>query len=157
MKQRVLGTRSLTTLALLATLAGCASGPRNVLRMAVGRASRPDVLDKAPRILDQQGYEIQERRDTGQMIQYMTSWVTRAPFDDEAGRGAVECRTRLTLEARLGAGDTYALTLRAENMMQRQSMDGAWVDMVPTPMFREHMQTVSEALALELDMGVRTR
>ena len=42
-------------------------------------------------------------------------------------------------------------------MMLRQGFDGAWVDMVPSPMFREHMRSVSDALALEMNMGVRTR
>ena len=157
MKPCAFVSRSVVSACLVLVLAGCATAQGNVVQMAVGRATRPDIIDKAPRILDQQGYEVQERRDTGNMIQYMTTWVTRAPFQDEASRGALECRTRMTFEARQGAGDTYAVTLKAESMMLRQGFDGAWVDIVPSPMFREHMRSVSEALALEMDMGVRTR
>lgn len=146
-------------LLLALAAAGCASGGANgsVAQLAVGRATRPDVLDKVPRILDQQGYQVQERRDTGNLIQYMTSWVTREPFDDEASRGATECRTRLTFEGRQQAGDTYAVALRAESMMRRQTMDEEWVTLAPTPMFRAHLREVADALALEIDMGVRTR
>ncbi|MSR36192.1 MAG: hypothetical protein EXR95_06040 [Gemmatimonadetes bacterium] len=157
MNRSALLSRSIVLAALVAAAEGCASGPRNVMRLDVGRASRPDVVDKVPRILDQQGYEVQERQDTGNVIRYMTSWVTRAPFEDEAARGAQECRTRLTVEARLAAGGTFGVSLSAESTMQRGSFDGAWVNLPPTPMFREHMSAVSEALALEIDMGVRTR
>jgi hypothetical protein len=148
--------RGLVGVVLILALTGCASSPRNLV-LSVGRGTRPDIVDKAPRILDQRGYEVQEVRDTGTMIQYMTTWVTRAPFDDEASRGATECRTRLTFEARRAAGDTYTMTLRAESTMQRMGFEGAWVDLAPSPMFREHVRSVSEALALEMDMGVRTR
>ena len=41
--------------------------------------------------------------------------------------------------------------------MHRESFDGQCVALPPTPMFREHLQAISEALALEVDMGVRTR
>jgi hypothetical protein len=157
MRQCAFMSRSFVSVIVLLALAGCASAPRNVVQIPVGRATRPDILDKAPRILDQRGYQVQEQRDTGNMIRYMTSWVTRAPFSDEASRGAVECRTRLTFEARKGAGETYAVTLKAESTMLRQGFEEAWVDLPATPMFREHMRSVSDALALEIDMGVRTR
>ena len=158
MRRRAFASRALATPVLSVLFAACAAaGPKNVVQLSVGRASRPDILDKAPRILDQQGYEVQEVRDTGNMIQYMTTWVTRAPLRDEAARGAAECRTRLTFEARMAAGETYTVTLKAESTMLREGFDGAWVDLPPSPMFREHMRTVSEALALEMNMGVRTR
>jgi hypothetical protein len=157
MNRRAVVPRSLTLLALAAVLEACASAPRNVIQMDVGRASRPDVLDKVPRILDQHGYEVQERHDTGTRIQYVTSWITRAPLDDEMVRGADECRTRLTLEARQGAGEVFSLTIKAESMMRGETLEGGWVNLEPTPMFREHVRSLSEALALEVDMGVRTR
>lgn len=147
--------RSLALLVLAAT--ACATGGPSVAQQAVGRATRPDIVDKVPRILDQQGYQVQESRDTGNAIQYMTSWVTRAPFDDEVSRGAAECRTRVTFEARKIGGETYSVSLRAESMMRRQGLDGGWVSLEATPMFREHLREVGEALALEIDMGVRTR
>jgi SOS-response transcriptional repressor LexA len=156
MRKRAWMSRSAATLVAV-LLHGCASGNSNLVRLDVGRATRPDIIDKAPRILDRQGYEIVERRDTGNAIEYMTSWITRAPFEDEERRGAAECRTRLTFEARKGAGDTYAVRLSAENMMLRTGFDGSWVAMSPTPMFRRHLEEVSDALALEIDMGVRTR
>jgi hypothetical protein len=144
-------------LALLLALGACASSGRsNVLQTDVGRATRPDILDKVPRIMDQQGYEVQERRDTGNVIQYMTSWITRTPFDDEQNRGATEVRTRLTLEAREQGNGFYAVTLKGENTMLR-AFDGQWVNMAPTTMFRRHLNELTEALSLEIDMGVRTR
>jgi hypothetical protein len=157
MRPRAFVSRSLVGVGLLLVSTACATAPRNLVQMDVGRATRPDIVDKAPRILDQQGYEIQERRDTGNMIQYMTTWVTRAPFADEASRGALECRTRLTFEARRGAGDTYAVTLKAESTALRQGFEDTWAELAPSPMFREHLRSVSEALALEMNMGVRTR
>ena len=152
------GLRGLVLAAALAA-AGCAGGRANLgaTRVAVGRASRPDVLDKVPRILDQQGYEVQERRDMGTLIQYTTSWVTRDCFQDEIDRGAVECRTRLTFEGRQEAAQTYNVSLRGESMMQRRTMSQEWVALAPTDLFRAHLREIADALALEIDMGVRTR
>jgi hypothetical protein len=145
------------TFTLLLALSACATaGSRNLFQLDVGRGTRPDILEKVPRILDQQGYEVQERRDTGNVIQYMSTWVTRVPFADEAGRGAEEARTRVTFEARQQGGGFYVLTLKSESTMLR-TFDGQWVNLAPSPMFREHMREVSDALALEIDMGVRTR
>lgn len=156
MKARASTVGSRAGVAALLVMAGCAAGARNVATISVGRATRTDIMEEAPSILYRQGYEMQDRRDTGSMIRYTSSWVTREPFADEASRGAVECRTRLTFEARQAGGNTYTVSLRAENMMQR-GFDGTWVELAPTPTFREHLRSVSEALALELDMGVRTR
>lgn len=152
-------TRKSRSLALVLTLAttACAAGAPNSMQLAVGRATRPDIIDKVPRILDQQGYQVQESRDTGNVIQFMTSWVTRAPFEDEINRGAAEARTRVTFEARQTGGEFYSISLKAENQMLREGFSGQWVSLEPTPMFREHLRNVSEAVALEVDMGVRTR
>src|SRR5439155_7083249 len=109
-----------------------ARGSRDLVQVPVGRATRPDILDKVPRILDQQGYQVAESQDTGNVIRYVTSWVTRAPFRDEADRGASECRTRMTFEARQQGGGTFATTLRVENMMHRSTLDEAWVSAAPT-------------------------
>ena len=149
--------RAVVGLVILAALHGCATPRRNQVQMDAGRATRPDIMEKVARILDQQGYEVQERRDTGNVIQYMTSWTTRAPFEDEAMGGAFECRTRVTFEARKGAGDTFAISLKGENTIQRASFLDEWVSLPPTPMFRDHIREVADAIAIEVDVGVRTR
>jgi hypothetical protein len=127
----------------------------NLIQLDVGRASRFDLLDKVEAILNREGYTVQERRDSGSLIQIGTSWTSRQPFEDEAARGATEGRTRILVEARRQGNDIYAVVLRAENSTLAE--DGAWVALPATPMFREHVRELSNALALEIDAGVRTR
>ena len=154
--KRTLAARTLAAVLLLST-AACATGQPFATNLAVGRATRPDIIDKVPRILDQHGYQVAEVRDTGNVIQYMTSWITRDPFEDEVSRGASEARTRLTFEARQQGGEFYNVTIKAESMMQRAGFEGGWVNLEATPMFRQHLRDVADAVALEVDMGVRTR
>jgi hypothetical protein len=123
----------------------------------VGRASRFDVLEKVEVVLNRQGYAIQDRRDDGSLIMLSTSWTTRAPFEDEAARGATECRTRVLVEARRQGNDLFAVVLRAENSSTTEAEPGVWKALPPTPMFRAHVRELSAALALEVDSGVRTR
>ena len=129
----------------------------DLIQMEVGRASRFDVLDKVESILNREGYTIQERRDTGSLIQLATSWTNRAPFEDEVQRGATEARTRVIVEARRQGNDIFAVVLRAENSVLTEGMDGTWQALPPTDMFRSHVRELSNALALEIDSGVRTR
>ena len=140
----------------LPVVAACAL-QSNLIQLDVGRASRFDVLNKVETILNREGYTVQERRDTGSMIQLGTSWTTREPFEDEAARGATECRTRVVVEARRQGNDTYAVVVRAENSTLTDADDGVWKALPPTPMFRGHVRELSQALALEIDAGVRTR
>jgi hypothetical protein len=140
----------------LPLVAACAL-QSNLIQQDVGRASRFDVLNKVEAILNREGYTVQERRDTGSLIQLGTSWTTREPFGDEAARGATECRTRIVVEARRQGNDTYAVVVRAENSTLTDAEDGVWKALPPTTMFRGHVRELSNALALEIDAGVRTR
>src|SRR2546423_269385 len=128
----------------LLLLAGCAL-QKNVVRASVGRATRFDVLNRVEGVLNRYGYTVQGRRDTGTTIQLITGWQNRAPFEDEAGRGATECRTRLTVDARPQGNDMFAVILRAENEIQ--AADGSWKPDAPAEMFRAHVADVSNALA----------
>lgn len=148
------GAGARVSLALLALLAGCAL-QSNLTQLEVGRASRYDVLNKVEGVLNREGYTVQERRDTGALIQLASSWTTRAPFEDEAGRGVTECRTRIVVEGRRQGNDLFAVVVRAENSAQDEA--GVWKALPPTPMFRAHVRELSNALALEIDAGVRTR
>jgi hypothetical protein len=143
-------------LGLLALLSACAV-QSNLIQVDVGRASRYDVLNKIETILTREGYTVQERRDSGSLIQLGTSWTTRQPFEDEAARGVTEARTRVSIEARRQGNETFSVVLRAENSVLTDSGDGVWKALPPTTMFREHVRELSTALALEVDSGVRTR
>jgi hypothetical protein len=147
--------RLLGPLALLFLSAACAL-QSNLIQLDVGRATRFDVLNRIETILNREGYTVQARRDTGALIQLETSWTTRAPFEDEADQGITEGRTRLVVEGRRQGNDIYAVVLRAENSVLAGE-SGEWKPLSPTPMFREHVREVSNALALEIDAGVRTR
>lgn len=144
------------TLAALSLAAGCAL-QSSAIQLAVGRATGFDVLSRAEGVLSRQGYTVQERRNSGSLIQLATSWTTRSPFDDEAAQGATECRTRLLIEARRQGSDLYAVVLRAENTALTDAAGGVWKALPPTLSFRGHIQDISNALALEIDAGVRTR
>lgn len=135
--------------------AGCAV-PRSVVQLNVGRATRFDVLNKVEEILVRHGYVVQERRDTGALVQLATSWTTRAPFEDEAGQGVIECRTRLLVEGRPQGNDMFSVILRAESLALEDG-GGEWRPIAATPMFREHVRELANALSLEIDAGVRTR
>jgi hypothetical protein len=142
--------------ALLPLASACAL-QSNLIQLDVGRASRFDVLNKVEAILNRLGYTVQERRDTGSLIQLGTSWTTREPFEDETARGAIECRTRVVVEARRQGSDLFAVVVRAENSTITESDDGVWKALPPTTMFHGHVREVANALALEIDAGVRTR
>jgi hypothetical protein len=144
-------------LALLLPLASGCALQSNLIQMEVGRASRFDVLNRVEALLTREGYVVQERRDSGSLIQLATSWTTRQPFEDEADRGATEARTRITVEARRQGNDIFAVVLRAENSVLTDTDAGVWKALPPTDMFRGHIRELSSALALEIDAGVRTR
>jgi hypothetical protein len=148
------GTGARVSLTLFALLAGCAL-QSSLIQLDVGRASRFDVLNKVEAVLGREGYTVQERNDTGALIQMVSSWTTRAPFEDEADRGVTECRTRILVEGRQQGNDLFAVVVRAENSAQDET--GVWKALPPTPMFRAHVRDLSNALALEIDAGVRTR
>jgi hypothetical protein len=143
-------------LTLLPLFSACAV-QSNLIQVDVGRASRFDVLNKVESLLNREGYTVQERRDTGSLIQLATSWTTREPFEDEAARGAIECRTRVMVEARRQGNDIFAVVLRAENSALTDDAAGVWQALPPSEMFRGHVRELSNELALEIDAGVRTR
>jgi hypothetical protein len=147
----MIGARSWILAAVLLA-SGCAAAG-NLVRYDVGRATRFDILDKVERTLTREGYTVQERRDTGSTIQLATSWTTRAPFDDEPD--AIDCRTKLTVDARSEGHDMYSVVLRAENLALDQS--GEWKPTPASAMLQAHVKELANQLALEVDSGVRTR
>jgi len=145
-------------LAVALLLSGCgASLGRGVLRNDLGRGTRRDITMFVREILYRYGYAIQEVRETSNTIYYETAWARREPFDDEAARGAEECRSRIIVEARKGGAEMYSVRLRAENTALVFQYPGEWRPMPATEMFREHVREISNAIRMEIDAGVRVR
>lgn len=151
--------RRVGALALAAALAGCASASlqRDLVRVDVGRGTRPDIERAVPEMLNRHGYRMQDRRDTGNLLYYETAWLNRAPLEDEADRCPEECRTRIVVEARERGSAIYAVSLRVENMALVVAESTQWVALPPSAMFRDHIDELTSAIALEIDAGVRLR
>ena len=111
--------------AILVLCAACAL-QTNAVQLTVGRATGYDLLTRAEGVLNRQGYQAQERREEDSFIQVATSWTDRAPFADEAARGATACRTRFVIEARRQGSGLYTLILRAENTALTDDASGTW-------------------------------
>jgi hypothetical protein len=148
---------------LIPALVGCGSAslPRDVVRFDVGRGSRGDIELVIPETLIRHGYAIQQRRDTGTLLYYETAWLNREPFEDEVEQCALECRTRIIVEARRQGGDIYSVTQRAENtFLEAPSMasstgEPVWNPLPPTEKFREHIGQITEGISMRIDAGVR--
>jgi hypothetical protein len=148
---------------LVVALIGCApaSLQRDVLRHDVGRGTRGDIEQVVPELLIRAGYAMQQRRDTGTLLYYETAWHVREPFEDEVEQCALDCRSRIIVEARRQGGDLYSVTLRAENSSltapasEQSGAAPVWAPLLPTERFREHVSELSAAISLRIDAGVR--
>jgi len=149
------------TLAMTMALAGCAGLSRadiGTLRYDVGRGSRGDIELVVPDMLARYGYEMDQRRDTGRRLYFQTAWLHREPFEDE-DRCDIDCRTRITVEARRAGNEFYSVTLRAENaafeVRPTAGESGRWVPYPATEMFRAHVTELTEEIGMQIDAGVR--
>jgi len=147
------------TLAAFVVVAGCASLPRaaiETLRYDVGRGSRSDIESVVPDMLARYGYRMDQRRDTGRRMYYQTAWLHREPFEDE-DRCAINCRSRIIVEARRMGVRFYSVTLRAENSAFEVAPGGTetWGSYPATEMFREHVTELAEEIGMKIDAGVR--
>lgn len=149
------------TLATLVTVASCAGLPRagsETLRYDVGRGTRSDIASVVPDMLARYGYRMNQVRDTGRRIYYETAWLHREPFEDE-DRCAIDCRSRVIVEARRMGREFYSVTLLAENsVFEVGTAPGAtetWVSYPATAMFLEHVTELMEEIRMEIDAGVR--
>ena len=148
---------SWSALALAILLAGCgASLGGRQLRDDIGRATLRDIQLHVPEVLADHGYTINQRRETRTRIYYETSWLYRAPFDDEIERGVQEVRTRFIVQGRRGGSDFFDVEIRVENAARGILPSGDWSPLV-TPDFRDHMRSVSDELMMNINAGVRIR
>lgn len=139
---------------LLAALAAACASTSNVPELAttyrseVGRASRIQIENQIPRVLDRHSYEIErledDRRNTYRL---QTRWKWREPFEDEAELGYVEASSRIIIEARLIADNTWRVRLRGETRLKRP--DGTWETPEITEMGAAHFAAVADDLASE--------
>lgn len=143
-------------LAAALLLVGCAKASldQNAPR-PIGRATQRDISIFVPQALNRHGYAVVDYRETRNTIYFATAWEHRAPFEDEAEDGATQCRTRITVEARKGGGEMYAVTLRVENAALGSSPDAQWRPVAATPMFQGHVRAITSAIQLHIDAGVR--
>ena len=67
------------------------------IEQTIGRASYHDILTEVPQAFRRNGYAIYQSRETPSTIYIETNWQDRAPFEDEAGLGADNARTRFRI------------------------------------------------------------
>jgi hypothetical protein len=139
--------------------AACSSS--NVPRLAttyeadLGRASRLQIDETVPRILNRYAYEVERIEEHVSSYYLLTLWKWRGPLDDEAALGYSEANTRITIEARpisSSRGDpagnlqtpaVWRVRLRAENRLRRP-MASAWEEPELTDMFDEYMDRIAQ-------------
>ena len=147
---------NLSALALALLLAGCGASLGRQNRADIGRATLRDIQVHVPEVLADHGYSINQRRETRTRIYYETSWLYRAPFDDEVERGVQQVRTRFIVQGRRGGSDFYDVEIRVENSVRGILPSGDWSPLA-TPDFEEHMRSVTDELMMNINAGVRIR
>ena len=149
--------RACSAVAAIVLLAGCgASLGGRQLRDDIGRATLRDIQLHVPEVLAAHGYTINQTRQTVGRIYYETSWLYRAPFEDEVERGVQEVRTRFIVQGRRGGSDFFDVEVRVENAVRGILPSGEWSPLL-TSDFRDHMRSVSDELMMNINAGVRVR
>lgn len=143
---------------------GCVTSFANdsSVEQSIGRATMRDFVDEVPQVLGSNGYTIHRRRRTSRLLSFETNWMYRAPFEDEADRGASAARTRIFVSARISAGNIYSVRARAENEVRgvpgADDMAGTgWSRIPATEMYRAYARDLFLKIRLQVDAGVRIR
>jgi hypothetical protein len=122
--------------------------------MDVGRASRLQIDETVPRILNRYAYEIERIEDYTSSYYLLTLWKWREPLADEAALGYSEANTRITIEARAitsARGDptgtvqtpaVWRVRLKAENRLKRP-LGADWEEPALTDDFMEYMNRIA--------------
>jgi len=104
-------------------------------------------------------YQIENARETGDIISYETKWEERAPFRDEEEKGIRLARTRLIVEARtrtrggLEASGLYSVRFIGENQYQFIDSD-VWVTESLTDSGLTYLREISRELEREFRSGL---
>lgn len=136
------------------------TGYRDLI-LDAGEAPLQDVYTKSPRILDRYLYEIIREEESSLFIYFETRWQHRPPFEDEKKQGAVDARTRLTVEARLrraaataGASNLYTVKIVAENMvLPKESTE--WGRIPNTDEYKAYVGQIAKDLENEFRLSIR--
>lgn len=143
-------------------LAGCASGggagvtdPSQV-RRDIGRATYQDVQAGVEKILvTKNSFVIQRSEENFNTLWFETEWQTREALESEQAEGIVQVRTRIVIEGRGGAQETFRLRFTASCESLRDGSQ-TWERL---PVSEERQGLIREMLSdldLELRAGVRT-
>ena len=158
---------SMVSLALpgaAALLVACATsgsgGSATTLREQLGSATPGDLSRKTRLVFERFQFEI-ERQDSSTTYQvYESRWKGRYPLQDEVDSGVTEAMTRLIVRARarggggIGSTDVRVVEFVAENMV-RVGEEPDWRRDLFTPLFREYVGGIAEALRTEFLQGIR--
>jgi len=104
-------------------------------------------------------YEIENARETGDIISYETKWEERSPFRDEEEKGIRLARTRLIVEARtrtrggLEASGLYSVRYIGETEYQYIDSD-TWVIEPLTDSGINYLRDISRELEREFRSGL---
>lgn len=126
----------------------------------VGHATSRDILEHVPRILGGHGYTIYNTRRTDDTIYLETNWRSRAPFEDEADRGAEQARTRIIVRARRSSESFFTVRLEAQNEVmgpiEGDDLLGRDWSIVPaSDRYRSYVRELTSEIALAVDAGQR--
>jgi hypothetical protein len=141
----------------------CVSGGQSALPSAevtreVGVASATDFGRGVQAVLRRHGYDI-IRSDGPPTLYVETDWHMRQPFVDEADRGVTHARTRILVRGRargdIGTADVlYTVHMTVESWARIIGQED-WTRMPASPRLTEFAQSLSQELAMEMDVGAR--
>ena len=157
--------RSRTVAGLLSAvviLAGCASGgggglsdPSQV-RQDMGRGTYQDVLAAVDKILETKySYTIQRFEENYNNIWFETEWHSAEALADERESGLVRTRTRIVIEGRRGANDTFRLRFTASCESLREGSQ-EWERLPVSGDREEEIRRILSDMDMEIRSGVRT-
>lgn len=153
-------SRPIASLLPAVLAAGCAStGNVPVLattyRNEIGRASRIQIENQVPRVLNRHQYEIERLEDDRANTYYLqTRWKWREPFADEAETGYTQATSRIIIEARLISENAWRVRLRAENRLRRPDST-SWEEPVITEMCKNHFDEIVQDIRTEFESRFR--
>lgn len=128
----------------------------------IGHATYRDIALSVPDILRRYGYVIYTSRSTENQLYFETNWKPRAPFEDEAARGANAARTRIIVRARKSSSQFFTLRLQAQNEVSgvpnASDLAGTgWSTIPATEMYKAYVLELSTEIQLKVDTGMRVR
>jgi hypothetical protein len=156
-----------TIFLLVILIAGCSSmlpsggGYSSSYSSNLGTAFRTEIVDWVPRVLELQGYQINQSRIEHNDIRYITNWQNRPIYTDEIANGVLAARIRITVEGRIRGHasfgymdeERYSLSLLVENSFKMDESD-EWVAFQIGAPLQQYIKELEDELKRVLEIRI---